>query len=178
MAKKSSDPQEVVDKNKQKITINPGVRYVSNSQNEIFELRNKANHEKDLFKKNKFIKPPKTEAVDEYADGDEGQIIENLFEPYKLKNQYKIEHKEEIDFDNDEENALLLGSQPYETVTSIAFGDYLNHLPTKFVARRSDIIVSSTLSITLTPTDEKYVEPLHLAKAEEDEIREYVDKRS
>jgi len=37
------------------------------------------------------------------------------------------------------------------------FKDHLNHLSTKFIARRSDIIVSSTLSITLTPQDDGFV---------------------
>ena len=35
----------------------------------------------------------------------------------------------------------------------ISQADMLNHLSTKFLARRSDIIVSSTLSIALTPVE-------------------------
>jgi len=42
------------------------------------------------------------------------------------------------------------------------FSNYLNHLETKFIARRSDIIVSSTLSITLTPIDDGF-KPCHFA---------------
>lgn len=39
---------------------------------------------------------------------------------------------------------------------SVGYGHLLTHKPVKFVARRSDIIVSSTLSITLTPADSEY----------------------
>ena len=39
---------------------------------------------------------------------------------------------------------------------SVGYGELLTHKPVKFVARRSDIIVSSTLSITLTPADSDY----------------------
>jgi hypothetical protein len=39
---------------------------------------------------------------------------------------------------------------------SVGYGDLLTQKPIKFVARRSDIIVSSTLSITLTPADSEY----------------------
>ena len=53
------------------------------------------------------------------------------------------------------------------------YNNFLNHLSTKFIARRSDIIVSSTLSITLTPQDDT-VEPIHFALINADEIWEYV----
>ena len=59
-------------------------------------------------------------------------------------------------FDDDDEDALIFINQPYETVTNIGYEHLLDHLPTKFLARRSDIIVSSTLSITLTPQDDIY----------------------
>jgi len=56
------------------------------------------------------------------------------------------------------------------------FNNYLNHLSTKFIARRSDIIVSSTLSITLTPVDDGFV-PTAFALINEDELAEYVLRR-
>ena len=56
------------------------------------------------------------------------------------------------------------------------FQDYLNHLSTKFLARRSDIIVTSTLSLTLTPEDDGYV-PAQFALIDEPGIWEYVMKR-
>jgi hypothetical protein len=53
-------------------------------------------------------------------------------------------------------------------VMSVGYGQLLTHLPTKFRSRRSDIIVSSTLSITLIPSDPEYrVKDLTLLKSEE-----------
>lgn len=52
----------------------------------------------------------------------------------------------------------------------------MNHLNTKFLARRSDIIVSSTLSVTLTPEDDGF-RPTHFAEIEDYEIWEYVMRR-
>ena len=60
---------------------------------------------------------------------------------------------DEIEWDSDDEDALILKQQPYETTQQIGFKDYLNHLNIKFLSRRSDIIVSSTMSITLTPLE-------------------------
>ena len=56
---------------------------------------------------------------------------------------------------------------------STGFGDYLNHLDTKLLARRSDIIVSSTLSITLTPVDDDGYKPSQFAKVTPKQIWEY-----
>jgi len=53
------------------------------------------------------------------------------------------------------------------------YKDYLNHLNTKFVARRSDIIVSSTLSITLTPVESSVIPP-HFALITAEEKSEFV----
>ena len=69
-----------------------------------------------------------------------------------MKNKMLTQKVEEFNFDDDED-ALVLQQQPYETLSSVCFSDHLNHLNTKFLTRRSDIIISSTLSITLTPQD-------------------------
>lgn len=96
-----------------------------------------------------------------------------LFEAYQLKTEYQTANVEDVDLDSDDEDAVVLQPQPFETTMSIGFNDFLNHLSTKFIARRSDIIVSSTLSITLTPQDNT-VEPVHFALINADEIWEYV----
>lgn len=80
---------------------------------------------------------------------------------------------EDIELDSDDEDAVVLQPQPYETTSSIGYQDFLNHLSTRFIARRSDIIVSSTLSITLTPIDDT-VEPVHFSLIDADEIWDYV----
>ena len=99
-----------------------------------------------------------------------------MHNPYQLKMEYKVKKVVEIEFDSDDEDAVVLAQQPFETVMGTGFQDYLNHLSTKFLARRSDIIVTSTLSLTLTPEDDGYV-PTHFALIDEAGIWEYVMKR-
>ena len=82
-----------------------------------------------------------------------------------MKTLYKVQQIDEIELDSDDEDALILAQQPFETVMQTGFKDYLNHLNTKFIARRSDIIVSSTLSITLTPLDDQFM-PIQFANVD------------
>ena len=86
---------------------------------------------------------------------------------------YQVGDAEDIELDSEDEDAVVLQPQPYETTMSIGYQDYLNHLSTRFIARRSDIIVSSTLSITLTPIDDT-VEPTHFSLIDAEGIWEYV----
>lgn len=89
---------------------------------------------------------------------------------------YKINVQEEVEFDDDDDDALVLALQPYDTVMSVGYGHLLTHRPIKFVARRSDIIVSSTLSITLTPADSEY-RPLDKALLTPEQLSIWSDKR-
>lgn len=50
-------------------------------------------------------------------------------------------------------------------------------MPTRFVTRRSDIVVSSTLSITLTPQDSAF-EPVDIRRLTDEELTEWIDKRN
>jgi len=81
-----------------------------------------------------------------------------------------------VEFDSDDEDNLILAIQPYDTVTSVGFAHVLQHLPTKFLTRRSDIIVSSTMSITLTPNDDDY-KPLNTNEMDLEAITNWVNLR-
>lgn len=153
---KPDDPKEFINQQTEKCTINPGVQYVSTSQNEIFEIRNKVRQKQYLSKKNPFIAPPQdeNEANQLYKGSQDDTYIRSYFDSYQLKTIYRIKDQAEVELDSDDEDALIFQPQPYETTVSVGYKDFLNHLTTKFIARRSDIIVSSTLSITLTPVDD------------------------
>ena len=60
---------------------------------------------------------------------------------------------------------------------NIGYGHLLTHLRTKEYARRSDIIVSSTLSFTLTPKEGDFVSQVYFANITEEETKKWVDKR-
>lgn len=75
-------------------------------------------------------------------------------EPWQSKAVYKVKADDPLDHDSDEnEDDLQENSQPFETVMSIGYNHQLSHLSTKFLCRRSDILVSATLSLTLTPVE-------------------------
>lgn len=96
------------------------------------------------------------------------QFVRPGWKAYQLKSRYDIRHDEQVEFESDDEDALILALQPFDTVMGVGYGQLLTHLPTKFRSRRSDIIVSSTLSITLIPSDPEYrVKDLALLKSEE-----------
>lgn len=59
---------------------------------------------------------------------------------------------------------------------SISQSSLLNHLNTKFITRRSDIIVSSTMSFTLTPMET--FKPARFYNFTEDDVDEWVELRS
>jgi hypothetical protein len=93
-----------------------------------------------------------------------------------MKQCYKIFNKA-VESDSDEDqDAEFDDPQPFETVTSIGYKALLSQLPTKFLHRRSDIIVSSTMSITLSPIDQGFVKK-NLIEMTEDEIKAWVDLR-
>lgn len=98
--------------------INPGVPYVSTSQNEIFERRILLNQKEYLNKINPFIAAPKDDDdnAQVYEGAQEESYIVANYEAYQLKTLYQVKQVEEIDFDSDDEDALVLAQQPYETV--------------------------------------------------------------
>ena len=178
-----TNPTDFIDNDVHKVVINPGVAYVSTSLNEIFEKRNARNLAKSLKAKNQFV-TMRVDAKDanvgqsRYSDNaDEDVVVTTAYEPYQLKTVSKVSPVEEVDWNEAEEDALILAHQPFETVMQTGYKDYLNHLGTKFIARRSDIIVSSTLSITLAPEDDKVV-PAYFSRLTAEGIKTYVDGRS
>ena len=64
-----------------------------------------------------------------------------------------MDSKDEWEDSSEEEQDLEEESQPFETVMQVGYKDNLHHLPTKFFCRRSDILLSSTLSFTLCPVE-------------------------
>lgn len=93
-----------------------------------------------------------------------------------MKTTYCPLDKMEFELDEDDDDYYEFALQPFDTVSNIGYNELLTHLPTKFLARRSDIIVSSTLSFTLTPTEEKFI-PMKKALMNDAEVTDWIDKR-
>jgi len=58
---------------------------------------------------------------------------------------------------SDEEDLIQEQEQPYETATSIAYKELLKQITVQELARRSDIIITSTLSISMFPKDKRLI---------------------
>jgi len=156
--KANKDPYQYINKKTHKIELNPGVPYRSTSMDEVFEIRNEILGAKGIEEDNRFIKAKMPSYV--FQDERVQELVAGYKKPtcsaYQMKTVYKINEVEEVEFSEDDDDALVLALQPFDTVMSVGYGHLLTHKPVKFVARRSDIIVSSTLSITLTPADSDY----------------------
>ena len=99
--------------------INPGAPYISTSQAEIFERRIKENKLKKLKDANKFVSAgkDKDDDIEEMPgeddsgcdlDSDEDTHIQSEYKAYQLKTVYNIKTVMEIDWENEEEDALIL----------------------------------------------------------------------
>jgi hypothetical protein len=71
------------------------------------------------------------------------------WEPYQQKVWYDIQPDSSEMEDSDDminEDILFAQEQPYVTPTSICFKELLKQVPTEELAKRSDIMITSTLS--------------------------------
>ena len=103
------DPYKFIDRKTQKIEINPGISYVSSSQDAVFEVRNALASKQVGRQTNPFIALPNEGELSD-SDTDEGYLtVKPVWEPAQLKNTYKPMAKVEFEIDEDDEDALILG---------------------------------------------------------------------
>ena len=74
------------------------------------------------------------------------------------------EKDEDVSEESDNEDDLQAQKQPYETPTSIIYDKMLNHTQILELARRSDIMITSTLSFNLITKDKRKINQ-HFKKA-------------
>jgi len=68
--------------------------------------------------------------------------------------------------------------QPYETITSIGYSEYLKGVPTESVARRSDIMVTSTISMNIFPIDRRQISQVQRVQMGKDDLIQYIDEHN
>ena len=68
--------------------------------------------------------------------------------------------------------------QPYETVTQINYSEFLKQVPLKELSRRSDIMITSTTSLSMFPKDNRQISRIFRSDMEYDEIQEFVDEKN
>jgi hypothetical protein len=64
------------------------------------------------------------------------------------------------------------------TAASIAYFELLKQLPTEELAKRSDIMITSTLSMSMFPKDKRIINNKKRANMTHSQIREYIDEKN
>jgi len=86
--------------------------------------------------------------------------VRTVFKPYQQKVFYEIKPDSsplDEDESSDNENLLFQKEQPYATPTSINFKELLKQIAVKELARRSDVMITSTLSLSMFPKDKRMI---------------------
>lgn len=105
--------------------------------------------------------------------------VRTKFEPYQQKVFYEAYvDSDENDDESDDDDDLCTLEQPYETITRVGYKESLKHIPTEEVARRSDILVTSTISMSVYPVDRRLISCKYRALMDDDELRNYMDERN
>ena len=164
----------------EKVVINAEVKYQGSSTNEIFQQRILQNDLRSKIEINKFLKLPP-----EYQEGADPDIpepgfVKTVWLPYQQKVEYDaLPDSSDV---GDESNAtpnedvLCAQEQPYETATMIAYRPWLKQIPIVELARRSDIVITSTLSQNLISKDKRLINEKCFALMKRSELKEYIDE--
>lgn len=88
--------------------------------------------------------------------------LRSQFEPFQQKVFYEpVEDSSEADGEESsstDEDVLLANEQPYKTSANIGFSHLTKQVPIKEFTKRSDIMITSTLSMSLYPKDNREIE--------------------
>lgn len=113
-------------------------------------------------------------------------VLRPQFNAYQHKVVYDFERDLEKESESSEnEDILQAQEQPYVTTASIAYHEMLKQVRTKELARRSDILITSTMSISLFPKDKRAIMTKYRSKLSRDEddkvqitIKSLVDEKN
>ena len=94
------------------------------SVDEILEIRSQVNEAEFLQEDNKFLLAKyflDKQSGEEPIQDDDDEYIKPQHDPYQLKTVYGITQDEEFEPYSDDEEAVQLELQPFDTATSIGF---------------------------------------------------------
>eukprot|EP00347_Sterkiella_histriomuscorum_P003601 403363663 len=169
--------QQTLQQKTKKLQLAKNAQYKSTSLREVLEKRSPA--KVSMITTNKKTKV-QNNSPNHYYDSPY-KIIEHKqnFKPYQQKSIYNIYSDEEDDYlFLDTQN--IQDSQPYDTVTGIGYQEALQKLQTKQIARKSELVITSTLSFTYQPKEipKKLRIGLNESKIMEDYVQNSAIKRS
>jgi hypothetical protein len=103
------------------------------------------------------------------------------WQPYQQKVWYSIHPDSSEMEDSDDminEDILFAQEQPYVTPTSICFKELLKQVPTEELAKRSDIMITSTLSQSNFLKDKRAIMNQKRANMTHAQLVEYIDEKA
>ena len=174
----------------QKIEIQHGYIYKGTSQDDVFEFRRELQKMLQPLHANKFLKLNKLNLRNLRKDPEEEEEeevqsprpLKPPFKPYQLKVYFQVDEDSSALEDDEDVKAseahIFQQEQPYVTATNHGFKEMLKQLPTQEIGRRSDMTVTSTLSLSLIPKDNREIIHHHRARLSYKQLQNYIDERN
>ena len=83
------------------------------------------------------------------------------------------------DTDSSDEAVLYLKEQPFMTATNIAYRHLLKQVAIQELARRSDVLITSTLSMSVFPKDKRMISQKFMqVLMTREELTDYLDEKT
>lgn len=107
--------------------------------------------------------------------------LRSQFEPYQQKIFYQVQEDSSelsVETETTDEDILFANKQPFMTTTKVGYDALLKQVRIPEFTKRSDIMITSTLSMSIFPKDKRMIQNVHLANMNEDELIEYIDQKN
>ena len=163
-----------------KVDINSGFVYQSTSFKDVLQHRIEVKEKQKQLNFNRFLQLKDKEEQDpDFADE---QPQATQFKPFQCKVQYNAQ-EESSELESEEldsfklEDKQVAQAQPYETVTQVSYKDVLKSLPFEELCRRSDVMITSTLSLSIFPKDQRFINNYVVQTMAQPDIDHYIDEK-
>ena len=108
--------------------------------------------------------------------------LRSNFKPYQQKTWYEAEPDsseiEDSDQDSINEDILFSQEQPYETPTQVNYGQFLKQVMIPEYTKRSDIMITSTISMSIFPKDLRKMQQMYFANMNKRDIFDYIEQKN
>ena len=175
------DPYRNLDKFTQKVGITKDVAYKSTSQNDVLSYRFQDRGAQTVLKNNPMLKKAYQEDPTFDPDRHQPLIIRSPWDPYQQKIEIQAEDDSSEEFltnDSNDEDQRCAEDQPYQTLTAVNYGQQITKAPIKELTRRSDIMITSTISMSIFPNDKRLISLNNRTDMTQRQITEYIDSKN
>lgn len=161
----------------QKVSITPALAYDGTSQDEVLHFRQEVLKQQQITRENKFLKLPDEKLPPVDPDFKEDIRTKSEFKPWQLKILYQMRVSSSSSRDESSDSNDDTHQQPYKTPTLIQFNEQLKHIRIDQLTKKSAMMVTSTMSMSLYPKDERLISRRR-RQMDIEGIAHYVDQRN